>query len=262
MAVVYEKLVSSAESTIVSSFVCSLVEGRVHVVVNHGNSLSVREVRKNHVELITVAATGPIVYMRVIRRGTRGVIFLLLEHGVMKMMGLSKGGGGEAWELFTNWSKTLSDMAGRSGALCEYDEHRCAIAVFVPVEPIKHSEVFNSKKRSVVIAESPALVYLLRFSFDKFPKIITRVDSIKWRMEWTPLAVSFINSETAPWSFGCYHPSVGIKTFAVKVEECEFRELKLVVDTAIVSSKQVCGIHFIEGKKRKRERERKNENFP
>ncbi len=262
MSIIYEKLVSASDSTIVSCCVCSLADGRVHAVANHGSSLSVREIRKNHVELIATASTGPILFMTVIRRGTRGVIFLLLEGGVMKMMGLSKSH--DSWELFTNWSRTLPEMAGRSSAVCEYDELRCAVVVFVPLQTVKQTEVFNSKKRSVVLSEDAPLVYFLRFSFDKFPKVVTKVDSMKWKQDWTPLNVSFVRSETAPWSFGCFHPSVGIKTFAVKIEEAEFRELKLVIETVPVSPAPICGMHFVEGKqqeerKREREKERKRE---
>ncbi len=253
-SVVHERLVSSAESNVRFSCVCSLAEGRTHLVLSHGGSLSVREVRKNHVETVATYATpSPVVFLTVIRRqGFSGVIFLLLSNGALKLLGLSRSGG--VWEVFENWSRSLDWGTGGGGSevlvnnvRCEYDEQRCAVVVFAPVEPVRVTEVAHAKKRSVVIRDVPPLVYLLRFSFDKFPKILTKVDSVKWKFDWCPTLVSFLrsSSETAPWSFGCYHASVGIKTFAIKIESgaCDFRELKL----AFAPPHSMCDMRFIEG---------------
>ncbi len=248
-SVLYERLVSSSDSRVDFSCVCSLVEGRTHLVLSHGGSLSVREVRKNHVELVASFTTpASIVFLSVIRRAGRGVIFLLLATGVVKLMGLARSGG--TCEVFENWSRSLEWPAAEvqtHAVVCKYDEQRCAIVVFAPVEPTRVTEVSHGKKRSVVARDNPPLVFLLRFSFDKYPKILTKIDSIKWKFDWAPNAVSFLRAanEAAPWSFGCSHPVHGVKTFAVKFDGsvCDFRELKL----SFVPPAPVCDLHFVEG---------------
>ena len=239
---VVETVVS--EARVVSSSVFGLE--RSHLLVNYGSSLSIFAVANNHA-LECVARMEPeggatILYACAVQHSKAGLIFCLFSDGTNKLLALAEDG-----VLYDYYSKRLSlpSSADLSNITCAYDENRCAVVIFVPVMPEQHLEHSNGK-RLLVVTETPRpLVWLVRFSFDFFPKMHTKIDAVEWPNDWCPSMVTFVRTKTT-WSFACVGPP-GIKTFAIKLGERdslpEFRELKL----SISPPGPVSDLLFLEG---------------
>ena len=133
-------------------------------------------------------------------------------------------------------------------AVCNLDEQRCLVVMFVPHERNKNEWMNHLQTKKRGVNEAPPLVFMASFGVEGERKLQMKVETVgSWKLD-VPIDFSFIKARsTAISSLVCNMGAEGVNAFALKKEtekDPYFAALKLSIDPRGRHVRSIC---YIEG---------------